>query len=154
MRRCSSKFVANEVIDPSFTERNRVFLASDPLHHFRNLPFRRIQSDPVHVLVRIDLCFICKAPNKLPHRILKARSAGYDHAKRYCPISMQSFEIFQIAIKEGIFVVPLYFERNRAGFKVMNVIDFMRLCFTLDTIDDALNNKFVLPPAVLFQGSP
>lgn len=64
---------------------------------------------------------------------------------------MQSFEIFQVTIKEWVFIIPFYFESNRTSLKAVDVINLVRLRLPLDAVNNPLNHEFVLSPAMRLQ---
>ena len=64
---------------------------------------------------------------------------------------MQALEVLKVAVEERVFVVPFDFESNSAAFKSPYVIDFVRLCFALDSVDDALDHKIVLSPSAILE---
>ncbi len=59
---------------------------------------------------------------------------------------METFKILQITIKEGIFVVPFDFERNFAAANLPHMINFVGDRFSLHTINQFFDFKFVLMP--------
>ena len=69
------------------------------------------------------------------------------------PSAWRRLKIFQIAIKERVFVVPFNFQRNDALIEGPNVIYLMRYRFTLNAVDCLLDLKVYFLPAVLGQGA-
>ena len=62
---------------------------------------------------------------------------------------MEAFEIFQIAVKEGVLVVPFDFQSEGAAFKFFNVINLVRDGFAQFTIHDFIDLEAMLLPASL-----
>jgi len=67
---------------------------------------------------------------------------------------MQAFEILQIAIKKWVLIVPLYFKRDCPRCKCKDMIDLVRLRFSLDAVDNSLDHKIVFLPAVQLECIP
>ena len=67
---------------------------------------------------------------------------------------MQSFVVFQISIKEWIFIIPLNFESYYSRRKTRDVVYFVRDGFAFDAIYRSPNFKFVLTPAVIMECAP
>src|SRR6185437_13235263 len=65
---------------------------------------------------------------------------------------VQSLEVFKIAVKERILVVPLDLKGDGSGSERPDVINLVRLGLPLDAIDDSLNHEDVLAPLVRGQG--
>ena len=59
------------------------------------------------------------------HVFLKRAATRYDNSNRYGAVGVQSFEVFEVAIEERVFIIPFNFKRNSAGREFPNVIDFM-----------------------------
>jgi len=151
MRGRCTEFVADKLIDPSFAERNWISRSLHALLYVRDLSSRRIEANSFHVRVRPNALVIRKAFDEIPHGILQTRSTRNDNAKRDRAVGVQALEVLKVAIKEGVFVVPFDFKSNSAAFKISYVIDFVRLRFALDSIDDALNHKIVFSPAAILE---
>ncbi len=67
---------------------------------------------------------------------------------------MQSFVIFQIAVKEWVFVILFNFQCDRSCRKSRNMIDLMGNRLPLNPVDCPLDHELMLAPAVIVQGSP
>ena len=63
----SAEFVADKMIDPRISKRNRIFLSLNSLHDVSDLSTRPVKTDPFHVAMRIDFLVIDKASDKSFH---------------------------------------------------------------------------------------
>src|SRR5262249_519699 len=78
--------------------------------------------------------------------ILQSPATRHDNTNRDRSVSMQPFEILQVAIEEWVFVVPLDFQRHESRIEFADVIYLMRDGFPLFAIDGLPNDKFCLRP--------
>jgi len=60
---------------------------------------------------------------------------------------MQSFEVLQISIKEGVLVVPFDLHRDLRGTECPDVINFVADGLSRDAIDKFFDLEFVLLPS-------
>jgi hypothetical protein len=149
MSRGGSEFVSHKMINPSIAKRNWLFLSLDSLHDIGNLPTGAVKADSFHVGMGIDLLVVDKAADKSLHRVLKGSTTRNNDTQRDCAIGMQALEILQIAIEKWVLVIPLDLKRNCSSLERSDVVDFVRLRFSLNPVDDPLDNEDVLLPAML-----
>jgi hypothetical protein len=137
-----------KVIDPSIAEWNWILFSRDTFHNISDLTTRPIEANSFHVIVGVDVVVINEPAHQTLHGVLKCRASCYDDAERNRSIGVQAFEVFQITVEKGIFVVPLDFERDRSCLECSDVVDFMRLSLSLHAVNDPLNNEIVFSPAM------
>ncbi len=99
------------------------------------------------------MSFLGKSSDKGYHIRLQRSSAGYNNADANGAFRMKALKIFQVAIKERIFIVPLNFQCNDALIESPNVIYLMRHRFALDAVDCLFDLKIYLLPSVLRQSA-
>jgi len=58
--------------------------------------------------------------------VLQGLATRHDHPDADSAFSMQPFEVLQVAVEKWVFVVPLDFKGDDAGWKRLNVINFVR----------------------------
>jgi hypothetical protein len=92
------------------------------------------------------LSLIYESAHEIAHVILQSPSTCDDDTNRNRSVSMQSFEILQVAVEEWVFVIPLDLQRDKACIEFADVIYLMRGSFSLFTIDSLPNDKFCLRP--------
>lgn len=113
------------MIGPGVTKRDRIFLSRYAFQDFSDLTARRIESDALHVIMRVDLIIVCEAAHETSNGILQTGAASHDDAQRDCTVRMQALEVFKIPIEKRIFVIPFDFERYRSGGERFDVIDLV-----------------------------
>src|SRR5258707_11223701 len=64
MRGGCAELVADKMIDPGISKRNRIFLSLNSLHDVSDLSTRPIKTDPFHVAMRINFLVIDKASDE------------------------------------------------------------------------------------------
>src|SRR5262249_44536228 len=82
------------------------------------------------VFKRLRLTIFDPTPNQSFHFILQANPARHDYSNRDSSFHMETLEIFKIAVKERVFVVPFDFESNSTArsarlLKCPNVVHFV-----------------------------
>lgn len=67
---------------------------------------------------------------------------------------METLKVLKIAIKEWIFIVPLYFERERAAVGRVKMVDLMANRLFLNVIDDLFYFDVPFTPFQFMEAAP
>ena len=83
------------------------------------------------------------------HVRLQCPATGQDHTDTDRTLDMKTLEVLEIAVVEGILVVPLDLQRDRALIGVANMVNLMSGRSPLYSIDRLQDNDFALFPRPL-----
>jgi DGQHR domain-containing protein len=79
--------------------------------------------------------------SKIEHLILQGNTTRDDHANADGSLGVQAFEVFQVAVEEGILVVPLNLKRDDPGRQLAHMVDFMRDRFAGHAVNALLDRE-------------
>lgn len=140
-----SEFVRDELTGEGLTKSRPT---ADPLSDGVSLPGSRLVAPLSQILEGLDLPFVEEAADKTTHPLVKTTPPGNYHTHRDRPVGMEPLEVLQITIKEGVFVVPFNLESDAfSASNLPNVVNDMRLAFSLHAIDRAFDDELRLRPA-------
>ncbi len=89
--------------------------------------------------------------NKTFQAVLQAASTGNNDSETNCPVSVEAMEVFSVAVKEWVFVIPLDFQGNSAALKSLDVVYIMGRGIGYIVIDTLFDIEVCLGPAAISQ---
>jgi hypothetical protein len=123
-----AKFIGDELVGYRLAKRDGIFLPQHARANLLALPRCRHVTPFREIVEILDLPLLEKTADVITHVVVQQPSPGDDQPNRDRAIAMQSFEIFKVAIKERILVVPFNLQGDtRPVVESADVIDLMRL---------------------------